>query len=116
MAREKRLIRTPSWPSRQKIKAREKLFLAGGLVDDGDEIAFYGLFDGVEAIRTDASKQIESNIESLMGLFPVASSTQVKRLERKVATLTRKVNALEKAKVAKTAPPSAGKTEAQASA
>jgi archaellum component FlaC len=70
----------------------------------------------VVSLRDDTQKQIESNIESLLGLFPVASSTQVKRLERKVATLTRKVNALEKARTAKTAPPSAGKTEAQASA
>jgi hypothetical protein len=47
----------------------------------------------VVSLRDDTQKQIESNIESLLGLFPVASSTQVKRLERKVATLTRKVNA-----------------------
>ena len=72
----------------------------------------------VVSFREDAQKQIESNVESFLDLFPVASSVQLKRLERKVTTLTRKVSALEKATAAKTktASPSAGKTEAQASA
>lgn len=72
----------------------------------------------IVSFRDDAQKQIESNVEALLGLFPVASSAEVKRLERKISTLTRKVNALEKASASKTrsASPSAGKTEAQASA
>ena len=69
----------------------------------------------IVSLRDDTQKQIESNMESLLGLIPVASSAEVKRLERKIATLTRKVNALEKASAAKTSP-AAAKTEAQASA
>jgi hypothetical protein len=48
------------------------------------------------SLREDARKQIERNVENLVGLLPIASSAEVKRLERKVTTLTRKVNALEK--------------------
>jgi hypothetical protein len=72
----------------------------------------------IVSFREDAQKQIESNIENLLGLIPIASTNEVKRLERKIATLTRKVNAIEKAQASKTAStsPSAGKTEAQASA
>ncbi len=69
----------------------------------------------VVSFREDAQKQIETNVESILGLFPVASRADVKRLERKITQLTRKVNALEKAGVAKESP-SAEKTEAQASA
>ena len=72
----------------------------------------------LSSLRDDTQKQIESNLDTIFGLFPVASSTDVKKLERKVATLTRKVNALEKASAAKpkTTSPSAEKVEAQASA
>ncbi len=68
------------------------------------------------SLRDDTQKQFEENLESLIGLIPLASSSDVKRLERKVATLTRKVNALEKANAAKTVSPSAASTEARASA
>ena len=69
----------------------------------------------VVSFREDAQKQIETNVESILGLFPVASRADVKRLERKVTQLTRKVNALEKSGLVKKSP-SAEKTEAQASA
>ena len=51
----------------------------------------------VESIREDATRQFESNVETVLGLFPVASRAEVERLERKVGQLTRKVKALEKA-------------------
>ena len=69
----------------------------------------------IVSFREDAQKQIESNVESILGLFPVASRTEVKRLERKVTQLTRKLNALEKAGTAKKSP-STEKTELRASA
>ena len=52
----------------------------------------------ISNFRTNAQKQYESNVESFLRLFPVASSAEIKRLERKVTSLTRKVNALEKEK------------------
>ena len=51
----------------------------------------------VIALREDTQKQIESNLENLMSLIPIASRAEVKRLERKITTLNRKVVALEKA-------------------
>ena len=51
-----------------------------------------------ESLRDDASRQIESNLESALGLFSVASSTELKRLERRVTQLTRKLNTLEKSR------------------
>jgi hypothetical protein len=50
----------------------------------------------VETLRDDATKQFESNVENLMKILPVASNVQIKRLERKVNTLSRKVTALER--------------------
>ena len=51
----------------------------------------------VESIREDATKQLESNFETFLGRLPLATQASVKRLERKVAQLSRKVSALEKA-------------------
>lgn len=69
----------------------------------------------VVSLREDAQKQFESNLESFLGLIPLASRAELKRLERRVSSLTRKVNALEKAGTARKSPPTE-KTEAQASA
>jgi archaellum component FlaC len=78
------------------------------------------LRDDTQKQLESTQKQIESGIESLLGLLPVASSAEVKRLERKIATLTRKVNALEKASAGKpkstSGASSAGHSGAQASA
>lgn len=52
----------------------------------------------VESIRGDATKQLETNVENMMKLLPVASNAEIKRLERKVSALSRKVTALERAK------------------
>ena len=82
----------------------------------------------ITGFRDDAQKQIGSNFESMIGLLPVASRADLKRLERKVSQLGRKLTALEKAatrtaekaatrtaeKVA--APTPAPETETQASA
>lgn len=54
----------------------------------------------VVALREDAAKQFETNMENFMKLLPVASNAAVKRLERKVNTLSRKVTELERSKVA----------------
>ncbi len=56
----------------------------------------------VESIREDAARQLESNFQSFLGRLPVASQTSVKRLERRVAQLSRKLSALEKAQAGAT--------------
>ena len=52
----------------------------------------------VGSIREDATRQLESNFESFLGLLPVASQARVKRLERRVTQLSRKLSALEKSR------------------
>jgi hypothetical protein len=49
-----------------------------------------------EDFRLEVFKQIESNMDEFLGRLPVASSSDVKKLEKKVNALTRKVRALEK--------------------
>jgi DNA anti-recombination protein RmuC len=69
----------------------------------------------VVTFRDDAQKQIQSNFDSVFGLLPLASRSDVKRLERKVTQLGRKLSSLEKAGSAKQAPPTeTGETPASA--
>ena len=50
-----------------------------------------------EQIRADARKQFDSNVESFMGKLPVASRSDLVKMDRRIKQLTRKLNALEKA-------------------
>ncbi len=50
-----------------------------------------------EDFTNDVRKQIETGVDDVMSRMPVASNNEVKKLERKVNSLTRKVRALEKA-------------------
>ncbi|MCP4036033.1 MAG: hypothetical protein GY944_10340 [bacterium] len=47
--------------------------------------------------RIDMRKQIETTVDDLLSRMPIASNSDIKKLERKVNALTRKVRALEKA-------------------
>ncbi len=47
--------------------------------------------------RLEVRKQIETSVEEILGRLPVASNNDVKKLERKVNALTRRVRSLEKA-------------------
>lgn len=51
-----------------------------------------------EDLRTDFVKQVEANVDEFISRIPLASANEIKKLERKVNALTRKVRALEKAK------------------
>lgn len=50
-----------------------------------------------DEFRIDMQKQIETSVDELLSRMPIASNNDVKKLERKVNALTRKVRALEKA-------------------
>ena len=50
-----------------------------------------------EKIQKDAAKQFEANTEKFLGRLPIASEGDIKKLERKINTLNRKLKALEKA-------------------
>ncbi len=50
-----------------------------------------------EDFTSDVRKQIETGVDDVMSRMPLASNNEVKKLEKKVNSLTRKVRALEKA-------------------
>ena len=50
-----------------------------------------------DEFRTEVFKQIESNMDEFLSRLPVASNSDIKKLERKMNALTKKVRALEKA-------------------
>lgn len=74
----------------------------------------------ITSFREDAQKQIGSNVESVVGMLPLASQADLKRLDRKVSKLSRKLTALEKAAAQATekadAPSARPDNESQASA
>ena len=50
-----------------------------------------------EDLREDASKQIEEGLESVLGTLQIASRNEVRRIDRKISQLHRKLKELEKA-------------------
>jgi hypothetical protein len=50
-----------------------------------------------DEFRVEVFKQIESNVDEFLSLLPVASNADIKKLERKVNALTKKIRTLEKA-------------------
>ncbi len=50
--------------------------------------------------RDDATKQIESQVSTVLGFFNIASRTDVERIERKLGQVTRKLKQVERAKKA----------------
>ena len=57
-------------------------------------------FKAADDYRIEVLKQIEANMDEFLARLPVASSSDIKKLEKKVNSLTRKVRALEKAQLA----------------
>lgn len=50
-----------------------------------------------EALRADAQERIERGFSSLIGVLPIATRSEVERIDRKVAALGRKLKEIEKA-------------------
>ena len=50
----------------------------------------------VDGFRERATQRVEEQVEQVLGLFRIATQSEVERLERKVAQLTRKVRELER--------------------
>jgi polyhydroxyalkanoate synthesis regulator phasin len=48
-----------------------------------------------EAVRKDVTKEVETRVDSLLGLMQVASRSDVQRLNKKLTTLTRRLKAIE---------------------
>ena len=49
-----------------------------------------------DEFRVEVFKQIEANMDEFLSRLPIAPNSDIKKLERKVSALTKKVRALEK--------------------
>ncbi|MDP6977505.1 MAG: phasin family protein [Myxococcota bacterium] len=61
------------------------------------ELRKISVVKSAEDFTNDMRKQIDKGVDDVMSRMPLASNNEVKKLERKVNSLTRKVRALEKA-------------------
>lgn len=52
----------------------------------------------VEAFQKDASRQVERQVENLLGAFQIASKSDVRRIDRKLSQLNKKLREIEKSK------------------
>jgi len=48
-----------------------------------------------DAVRKDVTKQVETRVDSLLGLMQVASMSDVQRINKKLTTLNRRLKAIE---------------------
>jgi phage-related minor tail protein len=48
-----------------------------------------------DAVRKDVTKQVETRVDSLLGLMQVASRSDVQRIDKKLTTLNRRLKAIE---------------------
>ena len=48
-----------------------------------------------DAVRKDVTKQVETRVDSLLGLMQVASRSDVQRINKKLTTLTKRLKAIE---------------------
>ncbi len=51
-----------------------------------------------ESMRADATKQIESGVESVLSAFQIASKSDLTRIDRKISQLTRKLKEMDSAR------------------
>ena len=48
-----------------------------------------------DAVRKDVTKEVETRVDSLLGLMQVASRSDVQRINKKLTTLTKRLKAIE---------------------
>ena len=54
----------------------------------------------LQGLRKDAVRQIESGVDSVMDALPIATKSDLKRVERKISQISRKVKDLERVRKA----------------
>ncbi len=64
------------------------------------ELRKSGVLERAQTLRNDAAKQLESGLSRVLGVLPVATKTDVKRIERKLGQISRKVKELERVRKA----------------
>jgi hypothetical protein len=72
-------------------KALEKR--AQGLVS---QVRENPLIQRAEAIREGATRQLEATVETVLAAFPIATRSDVERIDRKISQLSRKLKEIEK--------------------
>ncbi len=60
------------------------------------ELRKSGVVERVQTLRDDAAKQLQNGLSRVLGVLPVATKTDVKRIERKLGQISRKVKELER--------------------
>lgn len=55
------------------------------------------LIQRAESLREDAARQIESGVETVLGVLQIASKGELERVDRKLSQISRKLRDLEKA-------------------
>lgn len=61
-----------------------------------DELRKYSLFQRLEELADEASGRIENGVESLLGGLQIATRSDLKKLDKKLNTISRKLKSLEK--------------------
>jgi len=61
----------------------------------------------VEGLQKDARKQLESGVDNVLSSLQIASQSDIKKLDRKLGQISRKLNALEKSREQKSSGSSA---------
>jgi len=51
-----------------------------------------------DAVRKDVTKQVETRVDSLLGMMQVASRSDVQRINRKLTTLNKRLKAIEESR------------------
>ena len=62
------------------------------------EIKKNPLVKRADSVRKDVTKQVETRVDSLLGLIQVASKSDVQRLNKKLTTLNRRLKAIEESR------------------
>ena len=60
------------------------------------ELRKRGVLKRAQTLRDEAAKQLENGLSRVLGALPVATKTDVKRIERKLGQISRKVKELER--------------------
>ena len=55
------------------------------------------LYQRAESMRKEANKQIEKNVDQLLGVLNIATRSEVKKLDRKLNQISKKLKELDKA-------------------
>ena len=62
------------------------------------ELRQNSLVKRADALRADAAKRIENGVGSVLGIFQIASKSDLDRIERRLSQLNRKLREIEKAR------------------